>query len=43
MRKRFEAEGGEAAKSSVQEFSELVAAETVKWSRVVKQARIKAE
>ncbi len=43
MRKRFEAEGGEAAKSSVQEFSDLIAAETVKWSRVVKQARIKAE
>jgi tripartite-type tricarboxylate transporter receptor subunit TctC len=43
MRRRFEAEGGEAAKSSVQEFSDLIAAETVKWSRVVKQARIKAE
>ena len=43
MRKRFEAEGGEAAKISVQEFSDLIAAETVKWSRVVKEARIKAE
>jgi tripartite-type tricarboxylate transporter receptor subunit TctC len=43
MRKRFEAEGGEAARMSVQEFSELIAAEIVKWTRVVKEAGIKAE
>jgi tripartite-type tricarboxylate transporter receptor subunit TctC len=43
MRKRFEAEGGEAAKAGVQEFSDLVAAETAKWTRVVKEAGIKAE
>jgi tripartite-type tricarboxylate transporter receptor subunit TctC len=43
MRKRFEAEGGEAAKAGVQEFSDLVAAETAKWTRLVKEAGIKAE
>jgi tripartite-type tricarboxylate transporter receptor subunit TctC len=43
MRKRFEAEGGEAANAGVQEFSDLVAAETAKWTRVVKEAGIKAE
>jgi tripartite-type tricarboxylate transporter receptor subunit TctC len=43
MRKRFEAEGGEAAKAGVREFSDLVAAETAKWTRVVKEAGIKAE
>ena len=43
MRKRFEAEGGEAARMSAQEFSDLIAAETVKWTRVVKEAGIKAE
>jgi tripartite-type tricarboxylate transporter receptor subunit TctC len=43
MRKRFEAEGGEAARMSVQEFSDLIAAEIVKWTRVVKEAGIKAE
>jgi tripartite-type tricarboxylate transporter receptor subunit TctC len=43
MRRRFEAEGGEAAKISVEEFSEHIAAETAKWTRVVKQAGIKAE
>jgi tripartite-type tricarboxylate transporter receptor subunit TctC len=43
MRKRFEAEGGEAAKMSVQEFSDHIAAEIAKWSKVVKEAGIKAE
>jgi tripartite-type tricarboxylate transporter receptor subunit TctC len=43
MRKRFEAEGGEAAKMSVQGFSDHIAAETAKWTRVVRQAGIKAE
>ena len=43
MRKRFEAEGGEAAKAGVQEFSDLFAAETAKWTRLVKEAGIKAE
>ena len=43
MRKRFEAEGGEAARASVQDFSDLMAAETVKWTKVVKEAGIKPE
>jgi tripartite-type tricarboxylate transporter receptor subunit TctC len=43
MRKRFEAEGGEAARMSQQEFSDLIAAEMVKWTKVVKEAGIKAE
>ena len=43
MRKRFEAECGEAANAGVQEFSDLVAAETAKWTRLVKEAGIKAE
>ncbi len=43
MRRRFEAEGGEAAHASVQEFAGHIAAETAKWSRVVKEAGIKAE
>ena len=43
MRKRFEAEGGEAARMSTQEFSDLMASETAKWTRVVKEAGIKAE
>jgi tripartite-type tricarboxylate transporter receptor subunit TctC len=42
-RKRFEAEGGETSRMSAQEFSELIAAETLKWTRVVKDAGIKAE
>jgi len=43
MRKRFEAEGGEAARMTVQQFSDHIAAETAKWTRVVKEAGIKAE
>jgi tripartite-type tricarboxylate transporter receptor subunit TctC len=42
-RRRFEVEGGETAHVSADEFAALVAAETEKWSRVVKQAGIKAE
>src|SRR5262245_44029373 len=42
-RKRFEAEGAEAVQMSAGEFGAFVAAETVKWARVVKEANIKAE
>jgi len=42
-RKRFEVEGGETSRISAAEFGELIAVETVKWTRVVKQAGIKAE
>ena len=42
-RKRFEVEGAETARTSAAEFSDLIAAETVKWTRVVKDAGIKAE
>jgi tripartite-type tricarboxylate transporter receptor subunit TctC len=43
MRKRFEAEGAEAARTNAEEFSALIAADTTKWTRVVKEAGIKAE
>src|SRR5437762_2897312 len=42
-RKRFELEGAEVLRTSPQEFAALMAAETDKWTRVVKQAGIKAE
>jgi tripartite-type tricarboxylate transporter receptor subunit TctC len=42
-RKRFELEGAEVMRMSAREFGEHVASETVKWSRVVKDAGIKAE
>ena len=42
-RKRFEVEGAETARLTSAEFSDLIAAETVKWTRVVKDAGIKAE
>jgi tripartite-type tricarboxylate transporter receptor subunit TctC len=42
-RKRFEVEGGEVVKMDPAEFAALIAAETAKWSQVVKQAGIKAE
>jgi len=42
-KKRFESEGGEAAQTSPEEFGRFIAAETVKWARVVKEADIKAE
>jgi tripartite-type tricarboxylate transporter receptor subunit TctC len=42
-RKRFELEGAEALRMSAAEFAQFISAETVKWTRVVKQAGIKAE
>jgi tripartite-type tricarboxylate transporter receptor subunit TctC len=42
-RKRFELEGAETLRMAPQEFAALIAAETDKWTRVVKQAGIKAE
>ena len=42
-RKRFEMEGGEVVKMNPAEFAALIAAETAKWSQLVKQAGIKAE
>jgi tripartite-type tricarboxylate transporter receptor subunit TctC len=41
--KRFELEGAEVLRMSAREFAEHIAAETAKWSRVVKEAGIKAE
>ncbi len=43
MQKRFTLEGAEALRMSPREFGAHVAAETAKWTRVVKQAGIKAE
>jgi tripartite-type tricarboxylate transporter receptor subunit TctC len=42
-RKRFELEGAEVLRLSAPEFAQFMAAETTKWTRVVKQAGIKAE
>jgi tripartite-type tricarboxylate transporter receptor subunit TctC len=42
-RKRFEVEGAETGRMSAQEFARFVAAETAKWTRVVKDAGIKPE
>jgi len=42
-RKRFEAEGAEAAQMAGAEFGKFIAAETAKWARVVKDAGISAE
>jgi tripartite-type tricarboxylate transporter receptor subunit TctC len=41
--KRFEAEGAEPLSMSPDEFGRFIAAETVKWARVVKDAGIRAE
>ena len=41
--KRFQAEGAEVLRMTPREFSEHIAAETAKWSRVVRQANIKVE
>jgi tripartite-type tricarboxylate transporter receptor subunit TctC len=41
--KRFELEGAEVSRASPAEFARLVAAETAKWTKVVKDAGIKAE
>jgi tripartite-type tricarboxylate transporter receptor subunit TctC len=43
VRKRFEAEGAETGRMAPGELSDFVAAETAKWTRVVKDAGIKAE
>ena len=42
-KKRFEAEGSEPLSMSPDEFGRFIAAETVKWARVVKDAGIRAE
>jgi tripartite-type tricarboxylate transporter receptor subunit TctC len=42
-RKRFELEGAEVLRLSPAEFGAHIAAETAKWSRVVKEANIKIE
>src|SRR6266508_1695866 len=42
-KKRFESEGGEAAQMTPEEFGRFISAETVKWAKVVKEARIKPE
>lgn len=41
--KRFQAEGSEVLRMTPQQFGEMVAAETKKWTRVVMEAGIKAE
>ena len=43
MRKRFAAEGAEVARIGPAQFGDFIAAETAKWTRVVKDAGIKAE
>jgi tripartite-type tricarboxylate transporter receptor subunit TctC len=43
MKKRFEVEGAEALRMSPREFGALIAAETTKWTQVVKEAGIKAD
>ena len=42
-RKRFELEGAEVLRMGAEEFARFMSAETEKWTRVVKQAGIKAE
>jgi tripartite-type tricarboxylate transporter receptor subunit TctC len=42
-RRRFEVEGAETGRMSAEEFGAFIAAETDKWTRVVKQAGIKAQ
>jgi len=42
-RRRFELEGAEVMRMGAAQFGELLAAETAKWTRVVKEAGIKAE
>jgi tripartite-type tricarboxylate transporter receptor subunit TctC len=43
MQKRFQLEGAEALRMTPREFGGLIAAETAKWTRVVREAGIKAE
>jgi tripartite-type tricarboxylate transporter receptor subunit TctC len=42
-KKRFETEGAEPLSMSPDEFGRFIAAETIKWARVVKDAGIRAE
>src|SRR6202043_878246 len=42
-KKRFEPEGAEPLSMSPDEFGRFIAAEAVKWARVVKEAGIRAE
>jgi len=42
-KKRFEAEGADPLQMSPEEFGRFIAQETAKWSRVVREARIRAE
>ena len=42
-KKRFEAEGADPLQMSPEEFGRFIAQETAKWSRVVKEAGIRAE
>ena len=42
-KKRFETEGAEPMSMSPDEFGRFIAAETIKWGRVVKDAGIRAE
>ncbi len=42
-RKRLELEGAEALRMGAAEFAQFMSAETAKWTRVVKEAGIKAE
>ena len=43
MQKRFQLEGAEPLRMTPREFGALLAADTAKWTRVVKEAGIKAE
>ena len=43
MQKRFQLEGAEGLRMTPREFGALIAADTAKWTRVVKEAGIKAE
>ena len=42
-KKRFESEGAEALQMKPDEFGKFIAAETIKWARVVKEAGIRAD
>ena len=42
-KKRFESEGADPLQMGSEEFGRFIAAETAKWSRVVKEAGIKPE
>jgi tripartite-type tricarboxylate transporter receptor subunit TctC len=43
IQKKLESQGAETVKMSPEEFGRFIKAETVKWSKVVKEAGIKAE